>query len=49
MGRRRRWGGHGLAAISSIGERTSLNLCYEGEIQGKDNSHAGTIGVRFTG
>jgi hypothetical protein len=33
----------GLNATTAIGERT-----YEGEIQGQDNSHADTVGVRFT-
>jgi hypothetical protein len=38
----------GLNATTAVGEWTALYLRYEGEIQGQDNSHAGTVGVRFT-
>ena len=38
----------GLDTTIAVGERTPPYLGYEGEIQGQDNSHAGTVGVRFT-
>ncbi|TAJ40538.1 MAG: autotransporter domain-containing protein [Reyranella sp.] len=38
----------GLNATAPVAERTSLYVRYEGEIQGVDNSHAGSIGIRLT-